>query len=69
MPNEAPKQPWEARVRDAAKTAEEDLKKLVTYINDEVMPDVRRNGSAALRYAAAELHKLAERVDEGNGKP
>lgn len=55
---------WEARLREVAKTAEEDLKRLVTYLNDEVMPDVRRNGSSALRSAAAELHKLAERMDE-----
>jgi hypothetical protein len=28
------------------------------------VPDVRRNGSEALRAAAAELHKLAQRMDE-----
>jgi len=36
----------------------------VKYINDEVVPDVRRNGSEALRAAAAELHKLATRMDD-----
>ena len=61
--------PWEARLREAAKTAEEDVKRLVSYINDEVMPDVRRNGSSALRSAAAELHKLAERMDDLHRKP
>ena len=69
MQNESPKQPWENRLRDVARTAEEDVKRLIGYINDEVMPDVRRNGSVALRSAAAELHKLAERMDEARKPP
>jgi hypothetical protein len=28
------------------------------------MPEVRRNGSQALRFAAAELQKLAQHMDE-----
>ncbi len=63
------KQTLEARLREAAKSAEEEVKKLVTYINDDVMPDVRRNGSSALKSAAAELHKLAERMDDLHRKP
>ena len=62
----SPKQPWEARLREAATHVETDLRKLVSYINDEVMPDVRRNGSSALRSAASELQRLAERMDESN---
>jgi hypothetical protein len=58
------KRPWEEQVRDAATHLETDLKKVVTYINDEVVPDVRRNGSEALRAAAAELHRLAQRIDD-----
>lgn len=61
-----PRQPWESRVREAAAHVESDLRKLVAYINDEVMPDVRRNGSSALRSAAGELHRLAERMDESS---
>jgi hypothetical protein len=40
------------------------LKNVVKYINDEVVPEVRRNGSEALRAAAVELHKLAQRMDD-----
>ena len=69
MSRDNQKQPWENRLRDVAKTAEEDVKRLVTYINDEVMPDVRRNGSVALRAAATELHKLAERMDDAKKPP
>jgi hypothetical protein len=63
MANEEPRR-WEQQVREAATRAEEDLRNVVTYINDEVVPDIRRNGSQALRAAAAELHKLAQRMDE-----
>jgi hypothetical protein len=64
MPTEEPKRPWEQQLRDAATHLETDLQKVVKYINDEVVPDVRRNGSEALRAAAAELHKLAQRMDD-----
>jgi hypothetical protein len=64
MPTEEPKRPWEQQLRDAATHLETDLKNVVRYINDEVVPEVRRNGSEALRSAAAELHKLASRMDD-----
>ncbi len=59
-----PKRPWEQQLRDAAAHLETDLKNAVKYINDEVVPEVRRNGSEALRAAAAELHRLAQRIDD-----
>jgi hypothetical protein len=37
---------------------------VVTYLNDEVVPEVRRNGSHALRVAAVELQKLAQKMDD-----
>ena len=62
------RKPFEARLREAAAHVEDDLRGVVTYINDDVVPDVRRNGSTALRFAAAELRKLAERMDDANRK-
>src|SRR5260370_24949950 len=64
MAMEDPKRPWEQQLRDAAAHLETDLKDVVKYINDEVVPEVRRNGSEALRAAAAELHKVAQRMDD-----
>jgi len=55
---------WEQQVRDAAARAEEEVRRVVTYINDEVVPEVRRNGSQALRAAAAELQKLAQHMED-----
>ena len=55
---------WEEQVRDAAARGEEELRRVIDYINDEVVPDVRRHGSVALRRAAQELDKLAQRMDD-----
>ena len=64
MLNEESKRKWEQQLREGATHLEEDLRRFTKYINDEVVPDVRRNGSDALRAAAAELHKLAQRMDD-----
>ena len=56
----------EARLRGVAAQVETDLKRFITHLNDEVVPDVRRNGSSALKSAAAELAKLARRMEEQN---
>jgi hypothetical protein len=74
MANDDPKR-WEQQVRDAAVRVEEDLRRVVAYINDQVVPDIRLNGSQALRAAAEELQKLAQRMDDrraaasGEGPP
>jgi hypothetical protein len=63
MPNNEPR-PWEQQLREVTARAEEELHRVVTYINDEVVPDIRRNGSQALRAASEELQKLAQRMDD-----
>ena len=55
---------WKQDLKDAASHAEEDVRRLMAYLNDEVVPDIRRNGSQALRYAAEELQRLAQRMDD-----
>jgi hypothetical protein len=60
---------WERKIREAAAYAEADVQRLIKYINDEVVPDVRRNGSEALKIAAKELQKLAERMDDSKKTP
>lgn len=55
---------WEKQLREAAAHVEEDVRRVVTYINDEVVPDIRKNGSQALRAAADALHKLAQHMDD-----
>jgi len=58
------KRPWEQRLHEAGERVEEELRRVVDYINDEVVPEVRRSGSDALRAAAKELDKLAQRMDD-----
>jgi hypothetical protein len=40
---------------------EEEVKKVIAYLNDEVVPDVRANSLKALRAASDQLNKLAEK--------
>ena len=47
---------------------EEELKKVIAYLNDEVVPGVRQNSSKALKIAAEQLTKLAEHIDRGAGQ-
>jgi hypothetical protein len=47
----------------AVPRVEEDLKRVITYLNDDVVPSVRQNSSRALRVASQELIKLAELIE------
>lgn len=72
MAGEGTTRKWEDQLKEAGGRIEEELRRVMTYINDEVVPDVRKNGSEALRSAAAELQKLAQRMDDrraGGGAP
>lgn len=60
--------PWEQRLHEAGNRIDDDLRRFIKYINDEIVPDVRRNGSEALRSAAAELNRLAHRMDDRAGR-
>lgn len=68
MANENPKRPWEERLHEASARMEEDVRDFVRYFNDEVVPDLRKNGSEALRAAARELNRMAQRMDERAGR-
>ena len=63
MSAESSKRSWEERMSGAGTRIEEELRRIVNYINDEVVPQARVNGSGALRAAATELQKLADYMD------
>ena len=46
---------------------EEEIRKVISYLNDEVVPEVRRNSSSALRTASEHLGRLADHL-ERSGK-
>jgi hypothetical protein len=58
---------FEQKLRELGDVIETDARRVITYLNDEVVPDIRRNSSEALRVAAAELQKLAQRMDDARG--
>lgn len=62
------KRPWEERLHEAGTRMEEDVREFIRYFNDEIVPDLRKNGSEALRAAAQELNRIAQRMDERAGR-
>jgi hypothetical protein len=65
---EANKKPWEERLSEAGARVEEEVRRVVRFIDDEVVPDVRRNSSTALKAAAEKLAKLAQHLDDNANK-
>ncbi|QNI31341.1 hypothetical protein H7849_19990 [Alloacidobacterium dinghuense] len=51
------------RINNASPRMEEEVRKVITYLNDEVVPKVRQNSSEALRIAADQLRKLADHME------
>lgn len=52
------------RFAEGAPRVEEEVKKVIAYLNDEVVPQVRQHSSQALRVAAEHLARLAEHLDK-----
>lgn len=46
---------------------EDDVKRVITFLNDKVVPEVRENSSKALRVAAEQLDRLADALDRRGG--
>jgi len=59
---------WEERLQDAGARMEEDVREFIRYFNNDVVPDLRKNGVEALRVAARELNRIAQRMDERAGR-
>jgi hypothetical protein len=46
---------------------EEEVKKVIAYLNDQVVPRLRQDSSQALHAAADRLRKLAEQLESDPG--
>jgi len=53
----------DAHVGEVSGRIEEDVKRVIAYLNDRVVPEVRENGSKALRVAAEQLTRLADHLE------
>lgn len=52
------------KLDEAASKIEQELRKVIRTLNDEVVPKMRTEGTQALRNVAQELQKLADRLDD-----
>lgn len=52
-----------APFENAGRKLEEESERLITYLNDEVVPAIRQGSSRALRAAADRLSRLAEYME------
>jgi hypothetical protein len=46
---------------------EEELRKVIDYLNDQIVPQLRQDSAQGLRAAADRLGKLAEQLDDRRG--
>lgn len=54
-------------MRNMGKDLEVELTRLVAYLNDDVVPQVRRRCSLGLRVAADQLGRVADELERGPG--
>lgn len=54
-------------IHEAATRVDREAEKLITYINDEVVPAVREHSSRGLRIAAEKLAQFADYMDKESG--
>ena len=56
-----------ARIEEAVELIEMELRHAVAYVNDAVVPQVRKESITALRTVSDKLRELADRFDENKG--
>ena len=59
---------FDEHLETALPRMQEEVRKVITYLNDEVVPNLRQDSAQALRTAAEQLSKLAARLD-GDRRP
>lgn len=47
---------------------EDEVRKVIDFLNDRVVPEVRENSSKALRVAAGQLSRLADHLESRRGQ-
>lgn len=55
-------------IGEATQKLEQEGEKLITYLNNEVVPAIRTNSSKALRVAAEKLSQFANYMDHQKSK-
>ena len=52
---------------EAAAKVDREAERIITYLNNEVVPAIRNHSGKAIRIAADQLNKLAEYMDKEKG--
>lgn len=60
---------WDGELRSAAAEAERELHRIVGYMNDRIVPEVRARTASAVHSVAGELRRLADLLDEQRKGP
>ena len=61
--------PLQEQLNEAGQQIEQELKRVIRFIDEKVVPEVREQSSTALRDASQRLAKLAEHLDSSKSKP
>ena len=56
------------KLDEAARRLEQETEKLLRYLNDEVVPEVRQHSSRGLRRASKEIEKFADFLEQTQKK-
>ena len=57
------------RIEEAVELIEMELRHTIAYVNDAVIPQVRRESISAMRNVADTLRGLADRIDQAHSQP
>ena len=57
------------RLEEAIELIEMELRHAIAYVNDEVVPQVRRESISAMRKMSDTLRNLADRIDQAHQPP
>lgn len=57
------------RIEEAVELIEMELRHTIAYVNDAVIPQVRRESISAMRNVAETLRGLADRIDQAHNQP
>ncbi|HUY93960.1 MAG TPA: hypothetical protein VMU71_01635 [Terracidiphilus sp.] len=58
-----------SRIEEAIELIEMELRHTIAYVNDAVIPQVRRESIAAMRTLSDRLRNLADRFERSGGGP
>ena len=69
-PNPGPPKGYDLNqeIEDATRKLEQECERLITYLNNEVVPAIRTHSSKALRTAAEHMARMADYMDKNSSR-